>query len=304
MTEALQTLIDAASLGSLFALCALGVGLLFGILRLVNFAQGDFITIGAYALIVPSSQELAQMAIGEWAWYLVIPAVCLVVMIVALVSDLLIFRSMRKAPAPTLMVASFALSYTIQNIILVIYGGRPKAVNLWSGLNGQLLIGSLRVPILQIVTISVTLSLLAILSSFLRRNRYGIMMRAAAEDFEMARHLGVRGNVVIGIAFAICGVLAGIVALLLLCQTGSLNPTMGVPLVLFAFVAVVVGGMGSLTGAVLGGFVVGLVLTLLQAYLPPDLRAFREAFAFAFVILVLVLKPSGLVKTKSLIERV
>jgi branched-chain amino acid transport system permease protein len=304
MIDLMQNVIDALSLGSLYALVALGVGLLFGILRLVNFAHGDFITIGAYALIVPSLDVTAQVFIGGWGWYLMVPAIGVIVVVVALASDALVFRPLRRASPPALMISSFAVSYLLQNAILMIYGARPKAVNLWSGLNDQIMLGALRVPLLQIVTIVVTLALMGLLSLFLKRTSWGVQMRAAAEDFRMAQYLGVRGNVVIGLAFAISGILAAAVSLLYLSQSGSLSPTMGVPLALFAFVATVIGGLGSLLGAVVGGFLVGFIVIMLQAYLPQDLRVFRDAFAFGFVILILLLRPSGLVPTRALIERV
>ncbi|MBN9509457.1 MAG: branched-chain amino acid ABC transporter permease [Alphaproteobacteria bacterium] len=304
MIGLLQNLVDAASLGSLYALAALGVGLLFGILRLVNFAHGDFISIGAYALIVPSFEVTAQLFIGTWSWWLMIPTITLIVVIVALISDALVFRPLRRASAPTLMIASFAVSYVIQTGILLVYGARPKAANLWAGLDTPLMVGDVRVPLLQVITIVATLVLMAALTLFLKRTRYGTMMRAAAEDFRMAQYLGVRGDFVIGLAFAISGVLATAVSLLYLSQTGTLSPTMGVPLALFAFVATVIGGMGSLLGAVVGGFVVGVVVIMLQAYLPADLRAFRDAFAFTFVILILLVRPSGIIRTRALVERV
>jgi branched-chain amino acid transport system permease protein len=300
----LQNLIDAISLGSIYALVALGIGLLFGILRLINFAHGDFITIGCYALIVPSADVTARLLIGAWVWPVMIPTICLIVVIVALLTDVLVFRPLRRASSPTLMIASFAVSYIIQNGVLMAYGSRPKAVDLWSGANTQVMIGNLRVPMLQLITLVVTLVLMAAISLFLKKTPYGVQMRAAAEDFRMAQYLGVRGNVVIGIAFAISGILAGVVSLLYTTQSGSLSYTMGVPLALFAFVAVVVGGMGSLVGAVVGGFTIGFIVTMLQAYLPPDLRAFRDAFAFAFVILVLLIRPAGLVPARSSFERV
>jgi branched-chain amino acid transport system permease protein len=304
MIDFAQNLIDALSLGSLYALVALGIGLLFGILRLVNFAHGDFITIGAYALIVPSSDVMAQMFIGSWNWALVIPAIAIVVIAAALLTDVAVFRPLRRSTAPTLMIASFAVSYIIQNGVLMAYGSRPKAANLWPELTTQVLFAGLRVPVLQLVTIGATLVLMVGLTLFLHRTPWGVQMRAAAENFRMAQYLGVRGNFVIGLAFAISGVLAAAVSLLFLAQTGSLSNVMGVPLALFAFVAVVVGGMGSLPGAVAGGFLVGFVVTMLQAYLPPDLRVFRDAFAFAFVILVLLVRPSGLIPSRTTVERV
>jgi branched-chain amino acid transport system permease protein len=281
----LQNLIDALSLGSLYALAALGIGLLFGILRLANFAHGDFITVGAYALIVPSLDVTAKMFIGHWPLILMVPTVCIIVVVLALFADALLFRPMRRASAPTLMIASFALGYIIQNVILMFYGARPKAADLWSNLSQQVEIGQLRVPQLQLVTIAVTIILMA-------------------EDFRMARYLGVRANFVVGLAFALSGLLAAAVSLLFLSQTGQLSNTMGVPLMLFAFIATVIGGMGSLTGAVVGGFTVGLISTMLQAYLPPELRPFRDAFVFAVVILILLYRPGGLVPTKALVQRV
>jgi branched-chain amino acid transport system permease protein len=304
MIQFIQNLIDAVALGSIYALVALGVGLLFGILRLINFAHGDYITIGAYALIVPSADVTARLLIGDWPWPVLIPTICLIVVIAALLTDAAVFRPLRRASSPTLMIASFAVSYIIQNGVLMAYGSRPKSVDLWSGANSQVFIGDLRVPMLQLITLAVTLVLMVAVTLFLRRTSYGIQMRAAAEDFRMAQYLGVRGNVVIGIAFALSGILAGVVSLLYTTQSGSLSHVMGVPLALFAFVAVVVGGMGSLVGAVVGGFVIGIIVTMLQAYLPPDLRAFRDAFAFAFVILVLLVRPAGLVPSRSTFERV
>jgi len=148
------------------------------------------------------------------------------------------------------------------------------------------------------------LELLIGLSLFLGRTPYGVQMRAAAEDFRMARYLGIKANFVIGLAFAISGVLAAMTSLLFVSQTGTLSHMMGVPLMLFAFIATVIGGMGSLAGAVVGGFAVGFVSVMLQAYLPQELRSFRDAFVFAVVIMVLLFRPSGLIPTKALAQRV
>lgn len=304
MTTFLQNLIDALSLGGLYALTALGIGLLFGILRLINFAHGDFITIGAYSLIVPSADVTARMFLGDLNIFAMLPSIALIVIVVALLTDRAVFKPLRRASSPTLMIASFAVSYIIQNGILMIYGARPKSVNIWSGINFPIEFLGLRVPVLQIITIATTFVLMLALTLFLQKSRYGVQMRAAAEDFRMAQYLGVRGNFVIGLAFAISGILATAVALLFVSQSGSLTQTMGVPLALFAFVAVVIGGMGSLPGAVAGGFLVGFLVTMLQAYLPPELRVFRDAFTFAIVIVVLLIRPRGLIPARNTIERV
>lgn len=304
MTAFLQNLIDALSLGSIYALSALGIGLLFGILRLINFAHGDFITVAAYALIVPSSQATVQVLVGGWSWYLLIPAVSAIVVIVAIATERMVFRPLRNTDAPTLMIASFAVSYILQNGILMIYSSRPKAVNLWPALSEPIFMNGLRIPTLQIITIVATVVLMIGLTLFLNRTSMGVQMRAAADDFRMAQYLGVRGNRVIAVAFGISGILAAAVSLLLLPQSGSMNYQLGVPLALFGFVSVVVGGMGNLVGSVLGGFLVGLVVTMLQAYLPDHLRGFRDAFAFGIVILTLLVAPAGLIPSKHLSERV
>jgi branched-chain amino acid transport system permease protein len=299
-----QYIVDALSLGSLYALAALGIGLTFGILRLVNIAYGEFITVGVYALIVPSMDVTARMFVGGWSWPLAVVAVALIVVAVALIADALVFRRFRRASVPTMMIASFAVSYIIQNAIFMVYGARPKALSLWEGLARQIMLGPLRLSLRQLVVIGTTFALLAILALFLRRTSLGVQMRAAAEDFRMARYLGVKANFVIGAAFALSAILAAVVALLYVSQSGVLAPTMGVPLVLFGLVAMVIGGMGSLIGAVAGGFLIGFVMTMLSAYLPDNLRMFRDTFAFALVIVILLLRPAGLIPTKSQAERI
>ena len=304
MIAFLQVLLDAISLGSLYALIALGLGLLINILRLINFAHGDFITVAGFSLIVPSSGAAASMFVGNFHWLPLVVIVCAIVVMVALVCDFAVFRHFRKADPGTLMAASFGLSYFIQNALMVIYGSRPKGINLWPELSGNLTFGGLRLPVLQLVIIAVTMGLMVGLHLFLKKTRWGLHTRAAASDFAMARHLGVRGNFVIGLALAISGLLAAISGLLYVSQTGSLTTTLGVPLALFAFVAAVVGGLGSLLGSVVGGYLIGITLVLLQVYLPSELRPFREAITFGLVLLLLVLRPQGLFPSHVMTERV
>ena len=304
MIHFLQTLIDALSLGSLYALAALGIGLLFGIMRLINFAHGDFVALSAYALILPSTDVVSTLFIGSLSWPLLIAAILTFGVVVALLSNFAVFRRMRTASPQNLMVVSFALGYVIQNLIMTVYGARPKALGLWSSLTQVIDVGGLRVPLLQLVTIGVTAGLLLALLLFMRKTPFGIQMRAAADDFRMARFLGVRADFVIALSFAISGLLAGVVSLLFVVQTGVLAPTMASDIVIFAFIATVVGGMGSLPGAVLGGLLVGAASSLLQAYLPDDIRPFRDVFVFLFVIALLLVRPSGLIRLKQFEERV
>ncbi len=155
--------------------------------------------------------------------------------------------------------------------------------------------------ILTILTCVVTLTLLTLL---LRRTVLGISLRAAADNFTMTRMLGVPANKVISSAFAISGIMAGIVSIFWIGRSASVTPTIGAPPLLVAFVATVIGGMRSLTGAVVGGFVYAIIISLLGIFLPPDLLQFRDAFMFAIVIIILLFRPEGLIRSKTSVERV
>jgi len=290
----LQNAIDAISLGAIYALAALGIGLIFSIMRLINFAHGELIMVGGFMLYGLAGQPYIVMAL----------AAILVVSILALGMERLAFRPLRRANPATLLIASFAVSYLVQHIVLITFGARPMGVDFMAQLGESVDIGGLRVPRLQIATIIVTLALMGGLALFFRRSRVGVQMRAAAEDFTMARLVGVRANLVFAVAFAISGVLASIVSLYLVTQTGSVSYKMGVSMVLIAFVASVIGGMGSLTGAALGGFLVGIVSVSLQAYLPVDMRPYRDAFVFLLFIAFLLWRPQGLLVRRADRERV
>ena len=304
MQAVVQNIIDALSLGSLFALTSLGIGLIFGIMRLINFAHGDLIMIGAYALIVPSAAVAPQLFIGAWHPAAVVAAIILIVIIFAVACERLAFRPLRDADPSVLLIASFALSFFLQNLVLLIYEGRPKGVDLWPVLTDPFLLGDIRLPRLQIVMIAATAALLLLLVLFLKRTAIGRQMRAASEDFMMARFLGVRANRVIAAAFAISGLLAAVVSLLFVVQNGVLKFDMGVPLVLAAFVGTVVGGMGSLTGAVVGGFVVGVASVFFQIVLPLEMRLNRDAWVYGLILVILLLRPGGIVKVKAVEERI
>jgi len=304
LTFFLQVVINAISIGSLYALAALGIGLLFGVMRLINFAHASYITIGAYTIIVPSTAALATLYIGNWHWALMTAAVCAIVIVLAVCTEFIVFRPLRHADPATLLVGSFALSFSLYYLLLLIHGGRPKADDIGRGLIEHIAIGGLTIPRIDVVTIGITVTLLVALGLFLKKTRYGIEMRAASEDFRMARLLGVRANRVISIAFAISGLLAAAVSLLYLSRVGVLFPRMGIPLVIIAFVATVIGGMGSLFGAALGGFFVGAVSVVLQTILPLGLRAHRDAIVYILVIAILLWRPEGLIQVRAVKERV
>ncbi len=294
MSWIIQALIDALSIGSIYALTALGIGLIFGIMRLINFAHAEFITVTVYILVLAIGLGFPVALFFAAGGALVL----------ALLSERLAFRPVRGANPSTLLITSFALSYLLQNTLVLIFGARPMGLNILPSLSQPLLIGDVRVPMIQVVTIAVTILLLLGTGAFLRKTRIGIEMRAAAVDFQMARLLGIRANRVIAVAFGLSGILASSAAVLYVAQTGVVEPRLGLHLALIGFVATVVGGMGSLPGAVLGGLAVGMVTVFLQVLLPADLRPFREAFVYMAVIMVLVLRPQGLFRPASARERV
>ena len=300
----LQLVFDALSLGAIYATAALGVALIFGVMKLVNFAQGQFLAFCVFALIVPSKDAVAVMGLGAAPAYVLIPVILLIGISLAVLSELVVFRHLRDAEPVVLMVASFSLGVVIQNLLLMVYGGRPKAVSLWPELGQPVEILGASVPALQIIVICTIVLMLIALSLGLKFTRIGLEMRAAAENFGMARLLGVRANRVIMMAFAVSGFLAAMLALIFVAQTGVADVNMGASIVLIAFVATVLGGMGSLPGAVLAGLLLGAVSTILQAYLPIELRPFRDAFLYGLVIVVLLVRPQGLFTLSSTSNRI
>jgi branched-chain amino acid transport system permease protein len=294
VTLLLQNAIDAVSVGSLYALFALGIALIFGIMRLINFAHGELIMVGAFALYLGR----------HLPWPVQIAVTLGACVAVALLMERVAFRPVRGADATTLLITSFAVSFFLQNLAIMIFGSLPRTANVSTTLSESFSLGGLSIPWLDVLTISVTLALVTALGAFLGKTTVGLQMRAAAEDFRMARVLGVRANVVIATAFGISGVLAAAASVLLMIQTGTVTPTVGSSPVLIAFIATVLGGMGSLRGAVLGGMLLGVLTVALQAYLPLELRYYRDAFAYGAVILMLVVRPQGLVVARSLVTRV
>ena len=304
MTALLQILFDALSLGSLYALGALGIALIFGVMRLVNFAHGDYIAFCVFAMLWPSIDAAAIVFAGNLPTVILIPLILLIGAGLSVLSEILVFRRLRNANPATMMIASFALGFVIKYFLLMLYSSRPKSIDLWSNLSQQIEVMGARIPPLQVITISTTLVILVALTAFLKRTRYGLEMRAAAENFTMARMLGVRANRVIMLAFALSGALAAAIGLILVTQTGTVDIQMGVNVMLVAFIATVIGGLGSLPGAGVAGFLIGGVSSLMQAYLPADARPFKDAFVYAAVIATLIWRPNGLFAPRSAKQRV
>lgn len=290
----LQTGIDAVNLGAIYALTALGVGLTFSVMRLINFAHGELITTAGFTVLLLDGQPLVIRLAGGVAASIVF----------ALLMERIAFRPVRRASPATLLVTSFAVSYLLQHLLVLSFGARPLGVSLAPVLGESVVIGGLRLPWLQVATLAVTVLLLTGLLVFFHRLPLGIQMRAAAEDFMMARLVGIRADRVIAGAFAISGALAACIAFYQVAQLGMVSYRMGSELVLIAFVSAVVGGMGSLSGAALGGLLVGVTSIGLQTFLPQDWRPYRDAFLFGLFLIFLIWLPRGLLFRRSQSERV
>ena len=294
MQQLIQNLIDALALGALFALIALGVTLIYTVMGMMNFAHGEFIMLAAYAVYALAGLPFAVAALGSVATGAII----------AVVVERVAFRPVRGHDLATQLVASLAVATILENVISVSVDARPRSVATPTFFSQSGHIGGLSVPHLEYLTLTLTAILLLGLGWLLYRTRIGLEMRAAAEDFDMARVLGVNANRVIAAAFAISGALAGVVGLLLVIQTGQVSPTMGLTPVLVGFVAVVIGGFGRISGAVVGGLLLGALSSLLGAYLPSGLLPFRDAIVFSVPILILIVRPHGLLGSEVGMSRV
>jgi branched-chain amino acid transport system permease protein len=284
VAELAQNLIDALALGSLYALIALGVALVYTVMGMMNFAHGEFIMLSAYALYVFAGLPFAAA----------VPIALLSGVLIAVLVERIAFRPVRGADLSAQLVTSLAVATVLQNLVTVSVDARAQSVSTPAALSEPTSIGSVSVPNLEFLTVGLTALVLAALGWLLYRTRTGLAMRAAAEDFEMARLLGVPANRVIAVSFAVSGALAAVVGVLIVLQTGQVSPTMGLTPVLVGFVAVVIGGFGRMSGAVLGGLLLGVLSSLLGVYLPAGLAPFRDAIVFTFPVLILVFRPHGL----------
>src|SRR4051794_18487814 len=265
---------------------ALSLSLLFGVMGLMNFAYGELIMAGAYTMFYTRS----------WGWGAMVVMTLVVVTVLSLVMELVAFRPVRNASPVTLLITSFAVSYGLQQLGWMTVGRGPsKGVEPYPWLTTQFDVDGVLVSRLAIVTIVVTIVLLVAMTLLLRRTMLGIHLRASTEDFRMAQLTGVRANRVIMAAFGITGLLAAAVSVLFLMRNGSVAPTIGQEPLLIAFVGGVIGGLGSLAGAALGGFVLGAMINALSAVLPLNLSSYTRLFAFLAVILILVWQPDGLI---------
>jgi branched-chain amino acid transport system permease protein len=288
--ELVQQLVNAFGLGATYALLAIGLAMVFSILGLVNFAHGELVTVAAYTMYLGSTLS-APFALSAVVAILAAAAA-------AVVMERIAFRPLRGASFLALLLSSFAVSVIIQSLFLALVSPRQKGVPMPDFLSSTLRVGSFSIGWLEILSALVCFGALIALTLMLRRTTQGLGMLAASQDFAVTRLMGIKANRVVAIAFALSGLLAGIAAIFILARRGTVEPTMGFNPVLKAFLATVIGGLGSLSGAVLGGFVLALVEVSLATFLPTDLAPMRDAFSLGIVIAILYFRPDGLLAPK------
>jgi branched-chain amino acid transport system permease protein len=282
-----QTLSDALGLGAIYALMAVGIGLVFGVLRLVNFAYGQLVMAGAYTLAFTSGWPVAASVAACFA----------VVVALSLAMDRVVFRPLRGASPAVMLVTTFAIAFLLQAVALIVdlrdnqLGEVAASI---APLNRAISVGGVEIRKITIVAVVVAAVALGLLALLLTRTTIGLHTRAAASDFRTARLLGVRANRVIAFAVFLSGLLAATVAVMLTVQFPLVSPDFALRDTIVVLVGVVVGGIDRLWTATLGGFTIGFVSGVINGVLPTDKTVYLPSAVFALVILVLLLRPAGL----------
>ena len=285
MTHFIQTLISGLSLGSIYALIALGYTMVYGIAKMLNFAHGDIIMIGAYAGII----AVAQMGLPP------LIAVLLSILICALLGvliEFLAYKPLRQAPPLSVLITAIGVSYFLQNAALLLWSPNPKVFPSIFGKGSiQFAGGQLSVSYATLITIAVCVVIMLVLTWFTEHTKMGQAIQACSEDKGAAQLMGINVNTTISLTFAIGSALAAIAGVLLCSAYPTLVPTTGSMPGIKAFTAAVFGGIGSIPGALLGGLLMGIIEIFAKAYISTQLS---DAVMFVVLIIVLLFKPAGL----------
>ncbi len=288
----LSYLISGISLGSVYAIIALGYTMVYGIAKMLNFAHGDVIMIGGYV----SFCGMMYLGLNGWLALLLAMAVCT---LLGVVVEGLAYRPLRKAPSLAVLITAIGVSYLLQNLALLIWGATPKAYQSLipltdaTGRSGALRLfgGRLSVSYISLLTMATCLVIMAGLTLFTSRSKTGKAMRACSEDKDAARLMGINVNRTISVTFAIGSALAAVAGVLLCSFTPTLMPTTGSMPGIRAFTAAVFGGIGSIPGAFLGGLLIGVIEAMAKAYISTQLA---NSVVFTVLIVVLLVRPAGL----------
>jgi len=282
-----QTFSDAVGLGAIYALMAVGIGLVFGVLRLVNFAYGQLIMAGAYTLAYTSA----------WPTWASVVTCFAVVVALSLAMDLVVFRPLRGQSPAVMLVTTFAIAFVLQSVALIVDirdGTLGEVTATFSALNEPVTVLGGDVRKITLVSIAVAAGALLLLALLLAKTTIGLHTRAAAEDFRTARLLGVRANRVIAFAVVLSGLLAAAVAVMMTVSVPFVTPDFALQDTIVVLVGVVVGGIDRLWTATLGGFTIGFAWGVINGLLPTDKTVYLPSAVFTLVIIVLLLRPGGL----------
>ncbi|HKI56618.1 MAG TPA: branched-chain amino acid ABC transporter permease [Longimicrobiales bacterium] len=287
-----QQLVNAVSLGSLYALIAVGLSLVFGILNLINFAHGDMMMVGAFAALLLESAGvpfplalLGGVVFGGAAGF---------------VMERAAFRPVRGAPDVTMLLTSLGVTYILENLGILLFSASPRNFPLpvWLGHVYKLAGGRITFTNINLLTLVFSVLAFLFLYWFVTRTGVGLGMRATAEDLVAARLVGVRVNLVVVVAFVLASAFAGLAGLLWAAQVGVAYPLMGFTPMLKSFVAAIIGGFGTIEGALLGGYVLGALEIAIVAFLPPSVSPYRDALVFALLIVLLLFRPGGIINVR------
>jgi len=286
----MQQLVNGISLGSLYALLAIGYTMVYGILRLINFAHGDIFMMAAYFMVF-------SIVTFNLPWYLAIIIVIAATVALGVLLEKTAYRPLRNAPRMSIMISAIGASFLLENLATYLFTGVPRGFPDIKILTTAVKLGSLSLTVATLITPFVTLILLYVVLFITNKTKIGMAMRAVSKDFETAKLMGININKVISTTFVIGSSLAAIGAMLWGSRYPSVYPLMGVMPGLKCFIAAVLGGIGNTTGAVIGGFILGMAEIMLITFLP-SLTGYRDAMAFIILIVVLLVKPTGLLGEK------
>ncbi len=292
MGSILEQIINGLRSGSIYALIALGYTMVYGIAKMINFAHGDIIMVGAYSLYV----TIVLLNIPVPAAVLLTIAFCA---LLGILIERVAYKPLRKAPALAVLITAIGMSFLLQSLALLIFKADPIAFKSIINVN-SISIGGVTISGINIVTLVVTFICMIALTFFINKTKAGSAMRAVSEDKAAAELMGINVNKTISMTFAIGSALAAIAGILFVCQYQSMKPTLGALPGIKAFVAAVLGGIGSIPGAMLGGILLGVIESISKAYISSELT---DAIVFGVLVLVLLVKPSGLLG-KNRIEKV
>ena len=286
LTLFLQQLINGVSLGSLYALVAIGYTMVYGILRLINFAHGDLLMVSAYAAIY-------GIILFSLPWYLSFPLAVFATGAMGILLDRSAYKPLREAPRISLLISAIGASFLMENIALVVIGGVPKPFPRPDFFGRVVEIWGLHIQVLTFYTPLITVLLVLMLLYIVFKTKAGKAMRAASRDFEATRLMGIDLDRIIALTFLLGSGLAAAGGIMWAMKYPQVNPFMGIIPGLKAFIAAVLGGIGNIMGAVIGGFLLGLGEILIVALLP-QIAQYRDAIAFMILILVLLFRPTGI----------